>query len=350
MSSAKVIAFDIHFEGESQFDDELAKLMLKLGNVIVGQTPSPSNSPSNIYSAVTTGFLDIPEDSDRIIRRYKPLKIIKNNRDLKNDIVYRNYYYEPSFVFRILQKLYCLDFLEHDNRIYGINSVNNVWEIDPLLKIPTENDKTFYIKGISKKSEFQKISYVDIYEGNFDNSLVDNNILLIGSEGQWSNDSHHTPYGKISGLKINALALNTIITNSFVRYYNPIFQLLILCAFSFLFIFLFPQKLTSILVLIFAGVFAATSNYFSLFFPISSLLFIFLFGWLIHIIFNKNISAIYKVNRKIQKIFILGFCSLILITGSVLSKNFEIAIGYICSLAVTISYDLFTMNEQEGKK
>ena len=67
---------------------------------------------------------------------------------------------------------------------------------DPI-GVPLVNERFFYINFFGEPFSFQHVSFVDIYTNNFDPSLVENKIVLIGEMGATGlHDVEYTPVSK----------------------------------------------------------------------------------------------------------------------------------------------------------
>ena len=291
LKKAKVIAFDVLFNGTTEYDKKLGEKMRVLDNIIIGAMDNTELSPC-LSSSARSGYIKYNMDTDNSIRNFELIKkenqkasLIKDGRD---GGVVIDYYWSPSFIFRILQCYFGIQYLESNNKIYGVRKNHNTYDVGIAMTIPTDSEGFVYIRNIDEKKSFTEYSYWDIYEGKFERLKVKDKIVIIGGDKQLR-DEHDTPWGVKSGLEVNAFALNTIIQKGFIYPFNEILKFYILfIADIILFILLIINIKKAIYILILILCVTLTLTYLlMLWFPATPFLISFCLLFIISILYKK---------------------------------------------------------------
>jgi len=225
-AGAKVIAYDVIFTDTSSDDQTLAAAMAKAGNVVltdVGTQPVSQGGGEVTYNdflmpvapleeaASSIGHANVVPDGDGTVRRI-PL-IIKSS----SGQVY------PSLTLAVLYKEFSLtlpqDYPRENGSVYLV-----------MRNVPVDSSYNLRINFGADNRERPYISYGDIISGNFDSSLVKNKIVLIGmtATGELDTFSVPTSASKIPGVFIHAGAMDTILTQRFLREPGILIMLMIM--------------------------------------------------------------------------------------------------------------------------
>lgn len=213
-AGAKVIGFDILFVDESMDDTVFAEAIADAGNVILpvvgaGQMPMTDNKvtydyflePVDSLNEVCqgTGHANIVPDRDGKVRRI-PLIAQDENANIY-----------PSFDLTILHTLFSMTLPEEYIRENGALYV---------LKrdVPVDKNYQLRVNFSSETGSRPYLSYGDVISGNFDSSVVDKKIVIIGMTATGEYDAWATPTstGKVPGVYIHAAAMDTILRSKFL--------------------------------------------------------------------------------------------------------------------------------------
>lgn len=129
-----------------------------------------------------------------------------------------------------------------------------------------QNSKELVINYSGGPNSFKAVSFVDAYNGNFDEKAIQNKIILIGPTDLKLQDVHFTPMSKknpMPGVEIHANALQTILENKSLHEQTAwsVFAVILILALAATFAFVFlniPLTVISLAILamvytIFAG-------------------------------------------------------------------------------------------------
>jgi adenylate cyclase len=227
-AGAKVIAYDVIFTDTSSDDEMLATAIANAGNVVladVGTQPVSQGGGEVAYTdflmpaaplkeaANSTGHANVVPDGDGTVRRI-PL-IIKST----SGQVY------PSLTLAALYRQFGLplpqDYPLENGSVYLV-----------MRNVPVDSSFNLRVNFGADNGQRPYILYRDIISGNFDPSLVENKIVLIGMTATGELDVFAVPAsaGKIPGVYIHAGAMDTILTQRFLRDPNPAIPPLIMLA------------------------------------------------------------------------------------------------------------------------
>jgi adenylate cyclase len=214
-AGAKVIGFDVIFTDASADDEMLATAIAEAGNVVlaaVGTQPVSQPGPEITYddfllpvdpleqAASSIGHANVVPDGDGTVRRL-PL-IVKSS----SEQVY------PSLTLAVLYRLFSMPLPQE----YPLeNGAVNLLARD----IPVDTSYFLRINFSADNDMRPYVSYGDIISGDFDQSIVENKIVLIGMTATGETDAWAIPTsaGKVSGVFIHAGAMDTILTQRFLR-------------------------------------------------------------------------------------------------------------------------------------
>jgi len=215
-AGAKVIGFDVIFVDNSTDDEMLATAIAGADNVVLAAvgTQSVSQPGAEItyenfllpvdsleQAASSIGHANVVPDGDGTVRRL-PL-IAKSS----SGQVY------PSLTLAVIQRLFYSTPLPQEYPLE--NGAINLFSRD----IPVDTSYRLRINFAADNDERPYVSYGDVISGNFDQSLVNNKIVLIGMTATGEPDTWATPTsaGKVPGVFIHAGAMDTILTQRFLR-------------------------------------------------------------------------------------------------------------------------------------
>jgi adenylate cyclase len=218
-AGAKVIAYDVIFTDASSDDETLATAIANAGNVVladVGTQPVSRGRGSIAYesflmpvapleqAANSTGHANVIPDGDGTVRRI-PL-IIKSTSGQVH----------PSLTLAVLYREFSLplpqDYSLENGSVYLV-----------MRDVPVDTSYDMRVNFGADNGQRPYISYGDIISGNFDPSLVKNKMVLIGMTATGELDVFSVPNSasKIPGVYIHAGAMDTILTQRFLRDPGP---------------------------------------------------------------------------------------------------------------------------------
>lgn len=225
-AGAKVIGFDIIFTDISPDDEMLATAMTKADNVVLAAvgTQLVSHAGTEItydnfllptasleQAASNIGDANVVPDGDGTVRRL-PL-IVKSS----SGQVY------PALTLAVLYRLFSMPLPQE----YLLkNGTVNLLARD----IPVDTSYCLHINFSADNEKRPYVSYGDVISGNFDSSLVKNKIVLIGMTAIGEPDTWTIPtsVSKVPGVFIHAAAMDTILTQRFLREPGIIITLMIM--------------------------------------------------------------------------------------------------------------------------
>ena len=239
-AGAKVIGFDVIFTDTSLDDEMLAAAMAEADNVVlatVGTQLVSHNGAEITYdefllpaapleqAATSVGHANVIPDGDGTVRRI-PLIV-----DSSSGQVY------PSLTLAALYRLFSMPLPQE----YGFeNGAVNLLARD----IPVDMSYRLRINFSADNAYRPYISYGDVISGDFDPSLVDNKIVLIGMTATGEPDTWAIPTSasKIPGVFIHAAAMDTILTERFLTEPGITTTLLIMLALVGITAFALPRS------------------------------------------------------------------------------------------------------------
>ena len=225
-AGAKVIGFDVVFTDSSPDDEMLATAMAEADNVVlaaVGTQPISHAGTEIIYdnlllpiapleqAASNTGHANIIPDGDGTVRRL-PL-IVKSS----SGQVY------PALALAVLHRLFSMPLPQE----YPLENGT----VNLLARgIPVDTSYCLRINFLGDNEGRPYASYGDVISGDFDQSLVENKIVLIGMTATGEPDTWSVPTSasKIPGVLIHAATMDTILTQRFLTEPGSIITLMIM--------------------------------------------------------------------------------------------------------------------------
>jgi len=219
---ARVIVFDILFSEPGDGDEELADSIRNAGNVILSlirtqaltdatlttQTYPGENftGPLEIFAreATAIGHANVITDADGVVRRL-PVAILNDGK------------YEPALALASVA--------EYLRRPEPINIPAGDYVVSFAGRfIPVNSNNEMVINYIDHQQEsreiinLQTVSFVDVLNGVTGPSLFHDKIVIIGATASGLADHFWTPMGlKMNGVEIHASAINTILTDDFLK-------------------------------------------------------------------------------------------------------------------------------------
>jgi adenylate cyclase len=225
-AGAKVIGFDVIFADSSSDDELLATTMVEAGNVVLAAVGTQLVYPiraeiaydnfilpvdSLEQAASNIGHANVIPDGDGTVRR---LPLIAKSSSGK---VY------PSLALAVLYRHFSMTLPQE----YPLEN-GTVY----LLARDIPVDTSYYLR-INFSADIRGrpyIPYGDIISGDFDPSLVNNKIVLIGMTATGEPDTWAIPtaVSNVPGVFIHAGAMDTILTERFLVETGPIITLMIM--------------------------------------------------------------------------------------------------------------------------
>jgi len=239
-AGAKVIGYDVVFADNSSYDETLATAIAEADNVVlaaVGVPPVSRTEDGIAYdsfllpvasleqAASSIGHANVVPDGDGTVRRL-PLIVV----DSSSGQVY------PSLTLAVLHRLASMalpqEYVLQDG---ALDLLGRDVPVDVLYRLR--------INFAADNGQRPYISYGDIISGDFDPSLVDNKIVLIGMTATGELDSWAVPTSasKIPGVFIHAGAMDTILTQRFLREPGTIVTLMIMLLLIAITAFVLPR-------------------------------------------------------------------------------------------------------------
>jgi len=213
-AGAKVIGFDVIFTDTSPDDEMLAAAMAEADNVVLAMvgTQLVSHAGAEItydefllptapleQVASNIGHANVIPDGDGTVRRL-PLIV-----DSSSGQVY------PSLTLAALYRLFSMPLPQE----YLLENGT----VDLLARdIPVDTSYRLRINFSADNANRPYVSYGDVISGDFDPSLLNNKIVLIGMTATGEPDTWAIPTSasKVPGVFIHAAAMDTILTERFL--------------------------------------------------------------------------------------------------------------------------------------
>ena len=239
-AGAKVIGFDVIFTDTSPDDEMLGAAMAQADNVVLATvgTQLVSHPGAEItydefllptdpleQAASSIGHANVIPDGDGTVRRI-PLVV-----DSSSGQVY------PSLTLAALYRLFSMPLPQEYLLENGI--------VDLLARdIPVDRSYRLRINFSADNAYRPYVSYGDIISGDFDASLVDNKIVLIGMTATGEPDTWAIPTSasKVPGVFIHAAAMDTILTERFLTETGTTATLVIMLALVGITAFTLPRS------------------------------------------------------------------------------------------------------------
>ena len=202
-----LIGFDIQFTGNVDAgDDVFAEACRESGNVVVveqlvyddrmieneegeliRQVKNIFRPYDALYEAASTGYSNVAQDSDGIVRRVVPKE--KTGSDA----------YDKLFA-GVLYEKYC--------EITGT----------PVVEIPTDKTGRSLINYSGRPGDYEYVSMADVLEGKIDTRAFKNCVILVGAYSPGMQDNFKVPNGgsnQMYGVEIHANIFQSYLENRF---------------------------------------------------------------------------------------------------------------------------------------
>lgn len=231
-----VIAFDIIFADKSNFSDsdkQFSQVLEKSNNVIFWLSLTDDNYLLEIYSLF----------KNKIINSGYLRPNVDNRTDVIYSIIPMSYFswweQKEHFSISILKSYYSYIYSkDYYSNIYWIK--DNKYYITPDISVPlsrtwindyriwNNNEKDVLINYINR-DKFTTLSFYDIYNKNNFEELkefidFENKIVLVWFTAKWIKDVFNTPSGSEYWVYIHANMINTVLTKSFLVYFNKTYE------------------------------------------------------------------------------------------------------------------------------
>jgi len=185
------------------------------------------------------GHINLMGDNDGIVRKM-PLLITYQGREF------------ASFALQIARKY-------RGGRLREIKNVQDKIVLGQL-QIPTEKNHRMLIDYSGQDANIQQVSFVDVINGEVDAQTFRKKIVLLGVTAEGLSQHYNTPTGSnVSGLEIEAAAVENIINGEYISRPSWVFllELLALLYFGFFLLFVIPRVTPRIGAMI-LGIFLST--------------------------------------------------------------------------------------------
>jgi diguanylate cyclase (GGDEF)-like protein len=215
-TNPKIVIFDMVFSGESENKEEdvlLAKALKGKTNILLPYASDDAGRPLYtdklfLTDLASAGYINKPIDSDITIRRVRPFDLTIENkiRDCSAEFHLFSKYYDYDLKSIVLDKKQVWlkdlkpkkgDLLVKD-RFY-LNSNNTIW-----------------IKYQADQSRIHKIPLWQVLSDDFDASVFEGKIVLVGVTAKILHDIHNTPFGLMSGVEIMANVATMFLDGKFI--------------------------------------------------------------------------------------------------------------------------------------
>ena len=162
-----------------------------------GVTP---NIPIIQNNALASGSFNTIPDDDGVVRRV-PLLFSYD------DSIY------PSLSFEMIRSLLGS---KRVDILYDENGISNIKVAD--LTIPSDRHGRLYVNYHGGAKTYRYISAVDIYNSNFNQKDIQNNIIIIGTSAVGLLDLRSTPFSNAyPGVEVHANVIDNIINQDFIQ-------------------------------------------------------------------------------------------------------------------------------------
>jgi CHASE2 domain-containing sensor protein len=210
--SPKIIAIDFVFLGKTtESEDGILTSVFKNINMIVlamGLNEDGSvglSTPLELAKGISAGVVTKMQDRDGVIRRN--LTYLVSERDPNKGFL--------SWGMGILKSTDRIDLstlAAEDSKVSFRTADGQDWAI-PVEPVT----KSYLINYRANTSDFERISFYNILNGDLDPARFRNKIVFIGITSAVLGDLHNTPIGWLPGLTVNANAFLTLYTRDFLK-------------------------------------------------------------------------------------------------------------------------------------
>jgi CHASE2 domain-containing sensor protein len=214
-AGAKAIAFDFVFWGQTDPEEDatlseimaedkviLPCLINEQGKIEFSNLPGSSTA---FYSGVVTKI----QDEDGVTRRN--LLYVVNEKDPKKGIL--------SWEMQLLKAVRSVDTATLVNDVDTVLFQNNAGE---QWRVPVDpSTQTFSIHFRARAIDFPRISFSNVFRGNFYPNQVKDKIVILGTLSSLFGDLHRTPIDWLPGVVLNANAFLNLYTHDFLKNVPP---------------------------------------------------------------------------------------------------------------------------------
>lgn len=143
-----------------------------------------------------------------------------------------------SFSIKVLQKFY--EETSWESQPLKIDANNPKYFELNKLKIPyarwesISGNKDMLIDYLIRPTDFTKLSFIDVYNKNYDPNMIRDKIVFIWSTATALHDEYQTPVWIIPWVYTHVNAANTILNGNFLSYFNRYSEIWILILFTYL--------------------------------------------------------------------------------------------------------------------
>lgn len=211
-AGARAIGFDFVFYGNST-EEEKEQLRNAIGNdknIVLGAGIDEEGKLSCSTSAefrdiASSGLVTKLEDNDGFIRKC-PTYFVKHNESRKGFLSWE------LLLMRAAKEL-DMSSLEGENNALIFEKGDGT-----TCRIPVERDtKAFIIHYRANTIDFNRVSFVSAFKGDFDKKLVKDKIIIVGLTSALLQDVHNTPFGWLPGVTLNANTFLNIYSGDFLK-------------------------------------------------------------------------------------------------------------------------------------
>lgn len=215
-AGARAIGLDFSFFGDSaapEDDTQLLNLIKEGNRVILGATLRGDKgiqfpTLSGLERPTFSGIVNKLRDPDGITRRALTYLVSSNSRRDTSPIRFF------SWEMKILEAAGRINLARIQDRGDSLLFRDPAGE----RKIPVDPvTKTFLIRFRAHSNDIERLSFFQVFTGEFDPHEVRDKIVLLGFLTTMLQDLHRSPIGWIPGVTLNANAFLTLYANDFLR-------------------------------------------------------------------------------------------------------------------------------------
>ena len=211
-AGAKAIGFDFVFYGSST-EEEKELFRQAIGserNVVLGAGIDEEgrlsySTAAELKDIASSGLVTKLQDNDGVIRKC-PTYFVKHSESKKGFLSWE------LLLMRAAKEL-DMNSLESEGKVLSFEKSGG-----QPCRIPVEADtKAFIIHYRANTVDFNRISFVSVFNGNFDQALVRDKIVICGLVSALLQDVHNTPFGWLPGVTLNANTFLNVYSGDFLR-------------------------------------------------------------------------------------------------------------------------------------
>ncbi|MBT3363228.1 MAG: adenylate/guanylate cyclase domain-containing protein [Chloroflexi bacterium] len=248
---AQIVGYDILFGNSWTGDGVLKAQMDAAGNVMLGNfgVINDANKYKNVDGVLE--FEDVITPLDSLAS--SSIAIGHANVLVDNDNNVR------KLPLKIREKGSTTEYLA-----FSVAMLEAARVIQDISDIRLDGEGYMYINYIGQRSAFTSVPYMDIIEGTFDASLLENKIVIVGvttsTDAAVEIDILDTPFGRMPGVLVHANAMDTVLRGNYLTVVGSWSNLLVILSSAFLCGILLPRisiKKGSLLTVVLIGAFIA---------------------------------------------------------------------------------------------